>query len=273
MTKPISLATVAALASTLLLGLPGAADAATHRATLRAPGSAIEGDRFSVSVRISSPKKAKRVEFQRLTKDILAGTKWTKLRSLPVRRHATRSISVLADGDPSARIRAVVTYTGTKKKAVSRPLTVNYWHWTPLARLARYASSGYVVDSEYVSFNMNGRSWKGWYDGGGSAESRYTLGRNCTRFKGYVGLTDRSADGSQGAVTLSVITSDSAMQTVWRSPALTAGSVVPVDIALASPYRFAIAGQNTGTPVDDRGTVPAAYPAVGDAQFLCHFSE
>jgi hypothetical protein len=237
------------------------------------PANAVEGERFTVTARIGSPKRATRVEFQRLTEDIFGEARWTKLRSLPVRRHAKRSITVLADGESYARIRVVVSYVGSKRKAVSRPVTVNYWHWTPIGRFARYASSGYVVDYDVISFAMNGRSWKGWYDGGGSAESRYTLGRNCTRFRGYAGLKDDSKDGATGRITLSVISPDNSLQPVYDSPDLRPGSVVPININLASPYRFAVAGRNTSVPIDDKGTVPAAYPAIGDAQFLCHFPQ
>ncbi|SFC29642.1 hypothetical protein SAMN04487968_10580 [Nocardioides terrae] len=74
-------------------------------------------------------------------------------------------------------------------------------------------------------------------------------------------------------MTLSVVTPANTLQPVWQSPALRPGSVVPVDLPLTSPYRFAIAGQNTSPPLDDRGALPAAYPAIGDAQFLCHFAQ
>jgi hypothetical protein len=87
----------------------------------------------------------------------------------------------------------------------------------------------------------------------GTAESRYTLGRNCTRFKGYAGLADRSADGSAGTVTLSAVTPRNTVEPVWVPPALHPGVLVSVDLRLAAPGRFAIAGQNTSTPIDDRG--------------------
>lgn len=240
---------------------------------MSAPASAIEGERFTVTARIAAPRKAKRVEFQAFSTDLWGNATWSKLRAVAVRKHATRSISVLADDAPALKVRAVVTYTGTKKKSVSKPIVINYWHWTPLGRFQHYASSGFVVDSDYISFAMNGRSWKGWYAGTGGAETRYTLGRNCTRFKGYLGLTDDSADDASARITLSVVTPQNSLQTIYTSPTLRPGTTVPVDVRLAAPYRFAIVGQNTSAPIDDQGTLPKARPAIGDAEFLCHFPE
>lgn len=263
---------VVALVMTFLVAIPAIADARAREVTVSAPASAVEGERFVVTARIASPGRATKVEFQIFSTDILGRSSWRRLRTLKVRKHRTRSIPVLAGEESRVRLRAVVTYKGSRKKVVSRPVVVNYWHWVPITSFTHYAASGGVIDSSYVSFMMNGRSWKGWYSYG-TAESRYTLGRNCTRFKGYAGLTDRSADGSAGTVTLSVVTPQNTVEPVWVSPALHPGVLVPVDLRLAAPYRFAIAGQNTSTPIDDRGTLPAAYPAIGDAELLCHFAQ
>jgi hypothetical protein len=264
---------VAALVLGSLLLVPAQAEARAGTARVSAPASAIEGERFTVKARIATPRKAKKVEFQAFSTDLWGNATWRTLRTLRVRKHATRSMSVLADDSSALKVRAVVTYTGAKKKSVSKPVVIKYWHWTPLGRFQHYASSGFAVDSGYISFAMNGRSWKGWYAGSSSAETRYTLGRNCTRFKGYVGLTDDSADGASGRITLSVVTPQNSLQTIYTSPTLRPGSTVALDVRVAAPYRFAIAGQNTSAPIDDRGTLPNARPAIGDAEFLCHFSE
>ncbi|SFC29677.1 hypothetical protein SAMN04487968_10581 [Nocardioides terrae] len=47
MPRAISLGAAAMLAGAMLLGLPAAADAASHKAAPRTAGSAIEGERFT----------------------------------------------------------------------------------------------------------------------------------------------------------------------------------------------------------------------------------
>lgn len=250
-----------AMVLTVLAPAPSAS-AAPRRVTVSAPAQAIEGERFAVTARIVSPKKAKTVQFQILTRDIFQNRTWAKLRTMKVARKKWRSSSVLADDSATMTIRAVVTYKGVKKKVVSRPVTVRVWHWYDLTRFNPYASSGASISNPYISFSMNGATWKGWYSRGGG-ESRFTLGRNCTRFKAHLGLRDDSADGASGTIALSAIDPSNSLSTLYKSPPLSAGAVVAVDLPLASPYRFAITGQSLTPELETT-------LAVGGASLLCH---
>lgn len=243
------------------------------RPSVVAPADVVEGETYSVRVTVPRSWAATKVELQRRTEDVFGGVTWTKIRSWKVRGgKASRTVAVTADESTTDVLRAVVAYRDRKRSAASAASTVRYWHWYPVSRIVEYQQSGSSIDN--LSFGMNGSVWNGWYSLGGG-ESRYTLGRNCNRFRGTVGLEDRSADGSAGVVTLSTIDSSNSVVPVYVSPQLSPGVAVPLELALDLPYRFSIAGKNTSAPVTTGGrtTTPAAYPAVGDAAFLCHFPE
>ena len=262
---------LAIMACGLALAPAGAGEAVARRVTLSAPASAIEGERFTVAARIASPRKAKTVQFQILTEDVWGDRQWKKLRTVKAARKATRSITFLADEETSAKVRAVVTYRGVKRKTVSKPVSINFWHWYSSTSFRAYASAGSPANYDFLSFQLNGRPVTGWY-AVGAGESRFTLGRNCSRFRGDLGLTDKSGDGATAVITLATIGSDNAPATIYTSPELRPGVTVPVNLRLPMPYRFAIEGHSTSV-AGDGGIVPATYPAIGDAAFLCHFPD
>lgn len=246
---------------------------ATPNVAVAAPNNATEGEKFAVTARIKKPKQALRVTFQykeTAIYDYQSITSWTTLKTVKVKHRRAVSITTQADAAKEAKFRAVVTYRGSRHTSKSSPVRVNYWHWQGLS--GRYYTAGSDID--FIGFNMGGKAWNGWYQyGGPSAESRYTLSGTCKRFKATVGLTDQSADGSTGTVTFSTINPAATAQPAWSSPVLIPGKTVTVDLPLRAPYRFSIFGQNTSAPVSDgsgKTTTPAAYPAVGDPEFLCH---
>jgi hypothetical protein len=73
---------------------------------------------------------------------------------------------------------------------------------------------------------------------------------------------DGSEDGASGTITLSTIDSSGVRKPIWTSPTLAPGRTVPVSLTLATPYRFSIQGQSTGSA--------KAQPAVADPEFLSH---
>ena len=246
---------------------------ATYKVAVSAPTNATEGEKFAVTARIKKASRALRVTFQYQETgvyDFQSITRWTTLKTVKVKHRRTVRITAQANAAKEAKFRAVVTYRGSRRNSKSAPVRVNYWHWQGLS--GRYYKAGYGTD--VIGFNMGGRSWNGWYQyGGPSAETRYTLSGACKRFKATVGLTDQSADGSTGTVTFSTINPTATAQPLWSSPVLVPGRIVTVDVPLKAPYRFSIFGQNTSTPLSDgsgKNTTPAAYPAVGDPEFLCH---
>lgn len=266
----VRFAVVLVIALATLVAGPAVAAAKGGRPVVVAPGDAVEGETYNVRVKVPRARTATKVELQRRTEDIFGDSTWTKLRSWKVRGgKGSRTVALTADESTTAALRAVVAYRDRRKSVASSAATVRYWHWYPVSRMVEYQQSGSTLDN--LSFGMNGSTWNGWFSFGGG-ESRYTLGRNCNRFRGTVGLEDRSADGSTGVVTLSTIDSNNSVVPVYVSPQLTPGVAVPVELALELPYRFSIAARNTSAPVTAGGrtTTPAAYPAVGDAAFLCH---
>lgn len=276
--RRVTIASIVIGVAASMAAAPSSADAAAPRPAtpevrVSAPSDATQGERFKVTARIKKPRQALRVTFQYQKTgvyDFQSVTRWTALKTFKVKHRPTISVSAQADDAKRAKFRAVVTYRASKHASKSSPIRVNYWHWQRLS--GRYYTAGQGTDA--FGFNMGGKSWNGWHQyGGPSAESRYTLSGVCKRFKATVGLTDQSADGSTGTVTFSTINPAATAEPVWSSPKLVPGRTVTVDLPLTAPYRFSIFGQNTSTPISDdngKSTTPAAYPAVGDPQFLCH---
>jgi hypothetical protein len=224
-----------------------------------APSDVMEGDRFKVKVRVGSPVKAKTLVLQQRVVDILGNTSWTSLKSRKVASKARHTFKLVATGVDTQRFRALVVYRGAGKvRSAARGVTV--WAWTDLGRIPHYyATSG--VNHEYFQFGLAGTQYRGWLTMGGygSWETRFTPGRHCKAFRGVVGVTDQSADGSSGQVTL--LANETAI--VYQSPVLTPGAAHGFEIALSAPYRFAIQGRNL-SPDGVR-----SYPAIGTPQFLC----
>jgi hypothetical protein len=269
---------VAIAATAALFGWGGNAHAdqprtATTKVRISVPRNATEGDRFRVTARITTPKQTKLVAFQYKDTSVYSFesvTRWTTFKTVKVKGRKRVAAVVQATASKEAKFRAVVSYRGTRRTAKSSAARVDYWHWQGLS--GRYYTAGSGTD--VLGFTMAGRSWNGWYMyAGASAEGRYTLSGSCKEFKATVGLTDRSADGSTGTITFSTINPAATAQPVWTSPTLVPGRIVAVAVPLSAPYRFSILGQNTSAAVTDnngQATTPAAYPAVGDPELLCH---
>lgn len=244
-----------------------------HSVQVAAPGDVSEGEFFTVSARLASPRRAARVEFQHQVTgahSFESITQWTPAAAVRVLGRRTVRLRLRADTARSARFRAVVSYRGTKRTATSPSVRVDFCHWQGLPW--GYSHVGSAIDD--LAFSMAGRDWNGWQMyGGGSAETRYTLAGECKELKATVGLTDRSDDGATGSVVLSTIDPTATARAAWTSPVLVPGRTVAVHVRLSAPYRFSIFGQNTSAPgVDGSGhaTARSAYPAFGDPEFLCH---
>jgi hypothetical protein len=174
---------------------------------------------------------------------------------------------VRADEAREAWFRAVVAYRGATRPGTSAAARVNYQHWFPLSALSRYYGVG---ATDFDSFQMAGRAWRGWYVYGVAGESRYTLEGACVRLRATIGVLDSSSDGATAAVALATIAPGGATTPLYASPELAAGQTRVINLVLAKPYRIAISGQDTTPPVTDGSPQPRAYAAVGDPEFLCH---
>lgn len=250
---------------------PSASRAASiNKPTLTAPRTAIEGAHFLVTVQVAAPSRASRVILQfrdRRNYDYQSTQTWTAKLSKNAKGHRKVAFRIAADEAREAWFRAVVSYRGggTARSAAAR---VDYQHWLPLSSFSRYYYSGSSVD--FMSFQMAGRSWRGWYTLG-VGEARYTLGSGCVRLRAAAGLTDDSGDGATGRLTLSTIDPGGGATLLYASPELTAGRTVAIDRRLAHPYRFSVSGRDTTPEAADRSAQARAYAALGDPEFLCHF--
>ena len=241
-----------------------ASRASTRSVTISAPRDVTEGDRYTVTAKVSAASKARTIQWQSLQPYYTGELVWTALRTNKIRGAAAQTYKALADTSSTQQYRAVVTYADGQS-VTSHRTTVRLWHWIDLGSYTAYYRVGVVFDSPYVSFAMNGDTWEGWYVHNGMGESRYTLGRNCTAFRGTIGVGDFTDDGGTAQITL--LTDETNI--VYTSPTLVPGQVTQVQLDLDKPYRFSIQGRDT-TPED--GITRDVYPAIGAPQFLCHFS-
>ena len=151
-----------------------------------------------------------------------------------------------------------VTYAGKRAAVASKPISVTVWRWIPLRDYEPYYSAGYPA---FGQVSLNGRRYDGWgarYVHAGSWEARFTPGRHCNAFRGVLGLSDNSDDGSSGTIGF---TADDSL--IYGSPPLTPGMEFPVEVPLAKPYRFGIQLADTSPDKIE------SWPVIGDPAFLC----
>lgn len=219
----------------------------------------VEGDRFTVSARITTPRQAKRVTLQRWTVPLYYGEPhWEAVKSVKVRDRKRITFRRVATALNQERLRAVVSYSAGKPVR-SKPVAVKVWRWIPLSEFQPYYETSGLIFGEAT---MNGRRFKGYgaayYSRVGAWEGRFTPGRNCKGFRGVLGVADISADGSSALVK---ITADDEL--VYESPALTPGMDVPMEIGLPLAYRVGFQLVNT-SPED-----VYSWPMIGDPTMLC----
>lgn len=221
-----------------------------------------EGRRFTVTARVQSPRRAKTLTWQRW--DIPAHSyyspSWKPLRTVKVAGRRSITLPRVATGRNTERYRVVVTYK-KGRKVTSKPAAAKVWHWVPLRDISSYYSTATVGFGEA---DVNGRRYKAWgaysFMRSGSGEMRFTPGRNCKEFRGTLGLTDNSHDGSTGTIGLTNADGES----VFTSPTLVPGMTAPMTLKLDRPYRFGLVAANTSP----EGV--SAWPVVADPRLLCH---
>ena len=242
---------------------------AVARPVLKSSKSQVnEGDRFTLTATVRSPKTATRAVLQKWYVPLYYGTpRWEPVKSLRVGGKSKIAFKRIATDENSERYRLVVIYKKTKRPVVSTPTTVTVWRWVPLKEYDPYYASESLA-MIFGTATINGVAYSGWgaasYSHTGTWESRFTPGRHCTSFKAVLGLGDISADGSSGTISF---TADD--KPIYNSPALTPGMSVPLTITLAKPYRFGIQLLDT-TPGGTTGRDEVeAWPVLGAPAFLC----
>lgn len=262
---PSRIALACALATIPLLVVTGASTSARaandQRVTIvRAPETALEGDRISLRIKVRAADTAKRVQLQERQLNIYRNYEWVTVRSRKAGGESRHDFTVTVDGLNTERYRAVVTYP-EGRPARSKSVNIKVWRWIPFGNFDSYYATSGIADYPTAQFEMNGKTYRGWYTYGnyGSWEARYTPGRNCRAFRAQLGVRDESLDGSSGSISL--LTDDG--EVLFTSGALEPGMVEPVEIEIDRPYRLWV--QATDTSPEDLWSLPS----MGDPALLC----
>lgn len=221
-----------------------------------------EGDRLTVRVKVTSPKKARRVNLERWDVPLYYGTPaWKKVASVKARGRARVNFSRVAVGPDSERYRVQVTYKKRAKPVRSAPVQAKVWRWIGLRSFSAYYET---VGTAFIHQALNGRTyqaWGGYFGYYRSWEAKFTPGRNCKAFRGIVALADHSYDDSTGAIVLSADD-----QVLYQSPELTPGMQATMYVPMATPYRIWLQALNTS----EEGV--RSYPNIGDPAMLCNYA-
>lgn len=180
--------------------------------------------------------------------------KWKATGSANIRRNGTY---VLKD-DPRTpgprEYRVVKPASDGVRKGVSKVLAVEVYAWQKL--LSRSTGprenldpTGVTIGADYYSYSL------ATVTAGTPASVEYTLGRKCTELRTTYALTDSSATGSSGQVT---VTADGAVR---ASHALAVGTVVDGSLDLTDVFRIKFDLTTSDTP--------AATAAIAKPQVLC----
>lgn len=141
------------------------------------------------------------------------------------------------------------------KKGYSKPVAVEVYKWEKLVyRLSgprvNVEPAGVVIGAEYFGQSLATTT------SGTPSSVEYTLGRKCTDLRATYALTDSSASGSSGAVT---VTADGA---VLATHSLAVGTIVADQVLdISDVFRLKFDLSTTATP--------AAVAAVATPEVLC----
>lgn len=180
--------------------------------------------------------------------------RWKKSGTAKIRKNGTY---VLKD-DPSTIgtrfYRVVKPASDGLKKGMSKELELVVYGWEALAWRAPGPVTNMAFGHVLVGTDSFGSSISS-ATAGEPSSVEYTLGDKCTSLRATYALTDASASGATGTVTLSV---DGAVKV---NEALAIGTIkeVVTDVTDAFRIRYDFVGTAT----------PAAYPAAADAEVLC----
>jgi hypothetical protein len=182
--------------------------------------------------------------------------KWVKSGTAKIKKNGT---FVLKDKPSVAGVRyyrVLKPAAGGIKAGKSKELKLNVWGWDKLAYRLTGANAG-VVTNVYTQFGTEGYPYSLVQQTSGTpGYVEYTLGKKCRTLRATYALTDDSATGASGAVTVSV---DGVAKSTH---ALATGTIVAdheIDVTNAFRIRFDM----NATPT------PAGKAAVGSPEVLC----
>ena len=225
----------------------------------------VEGERYTLTATIKSPNRASKATLQKWYVPAYGDPTWQSVKTSKVRGQRKTTFRAIAVEEDAERYRLLVAYK--RVKTVSSPaISVTVWRWIPLSDYAPYYQSEYNMG--FGTATINGQAYSGWgprtYSHTGTWEGRFTPGRHCRSFKGVLGVSDVSADGSSGRIS---VTADDAI--VYESAELSPGMELPVTIAIARPYRIGLQFFDTTPGATTGRDEIEAWPVIGGPALLC----
>lgn len=181
--------------------------------------------------------------------------KWTQTGKARIKKTGAYVLKDRPTAPGTRQYRVVKPASSGIRKGTSKPVTVVVYRWEKLGRRAvgpvtNVAVTSAVIGTDYYSPSLVTQT------AGAPASIEYTLGRKCLELRSSYALTDASATGSSGAITVSTD------GTARATHALAVGTLVAdqvIDISGAFRLKFDLATT----------AVPAAVAAVAEPEVLC----
>ena len=248
-------ATVALTAGSLALTAPSqAAPARAYKVTAKANLEVAVAKEDTVKVRGRvTPKAAgqKVILLQRVGNK----KKWTRTGNAKVRRNGTYVLKDRPTAPGTREYRVLKPGSRGIKKGFSKPVQVEVYRWQKLASRRVGPSENLTTTSVYIGAGLATRSLVN-IEPGIPASVEYTLNRKCVELRARYALTDQSATGSSGAISVS---GDGAVLTTHS---LAVGTIVEEEtLDVSDVFRLKIDLSTTATP--------AAYAAMATPEVLC----
>jgi hypothetical protein len=248
-------ATVALTAGSLALAAPSqAAPARAYKVTAKAnlEVAVAREDTVKVRGRVTPKAAGQKVVLQQRVGE---NPRWKRTGTAKVRRNGTYLLEDRPTTPGSREYRVLKPGSRGIKKGWSKPVAVEVYRWQKLASRRVGPSENISTTSVYIGAGLATRSLVS-IEPGVPASVEYTLGRKCVQLRARYALTDQSATGSSGEISVSA---DGAVRTTHS---LAVGTIVddePLDVS--DVFRLKIDISTTATP--------AAYAAVATPEVLC----
>jgi hypothetical protein len=248
-------ATVALTAGSLALTAPSqASPARAYKVTAKAnlEVAVAREDTVKVRGRVTPRAAGQKVVLQQRVGE---NPRWKRTGTAKVRRNGTYVLKDRPTTPGSREYRVLKPGSRGIKKGWSKPVAVEVYRWQKLASRRMGPSENISTTSVYIGAGLATRSLVS-IEPGVPASVEYTLGRKCVQLRARYALTDQSATGSSGEISVSA---DGAVRTTHS---LAVGTIVddePLDVS--DVFRLKIDISTTATP--------AAYAAVATPEVLC----
>jgi len=248
-------ATVALAAGSLALSAPAqAAPAKAYKVTAKANIEVAVAKEDTVKVR---GRVTPRAAGQKVVLQQRVGNKktWKVTGNARVKGNGTYLLKDKPSTPGSREYRVLKPASSGIAKGFSKPVAVEVYKWEKLAYRTsgprvNLDSTGVLIGADYYGQSLATTT------SGEPSSVEYTLGRKCSALRATYALTDSSATGSSGAVT---VTADGA---VLATHPLAVGTVVADEVLdLSGVFRLKIDLSTTATP--------AAVAAVATPEVLC----